>query len=226
MPELSGDNNNVVLLQIMAHDLLAPLTAIKWQLELLEKGYKDKEKRERYLQSLASSTELGIALTKHAHVAGSVLAHTYEGVSEKAKLSEVVKRAVVDLVLQYERHALTLDVGSFAETREQDVDASLVQLYVWSVAKFFLACSSPYTKVSMNGALDSDTFTYIFTASTSNLIDTEKCMHVLTTQESAKSLDQMSMFSTLIRESATHLHISFDVKETSGFFTLTTSFPL
>lgn len=215
-------DHNALLLQVMAHDLLAPLTAVKWQVELLEKNFGDKEKREKYLKGLAESTELGISLSKHAHVAGKVLSHSYEGDSEQTKVSEVIQEAVADMYLQYERHALVLKADIAEEEIEQGVDVALTKLYVWALAKFFLACALPKTEVSMKGSRNGNgvTASYIFTVSVLNISNPETCIESLTTQENKGALDQSAVFSKLIHEIANILHVSMDVKIESGIFTV------
>jgi hypothetical protein len=220
-------DHNAILLQVMAHDLLAPLTAIKWQVELLEKNYSDKEKRERYLKGLAESTELGIALSKHAHVAGKVLSHSYEGDIEQAKLSHVVHTAVADMHLQYERHALVLKADITEEEVEQPVDIALTQLYVWSVAKFFLTCALPQTEVSMKGTRGTDesgNTMYVFIVSAPNISNAEEYVQTLTTQENKGAFDQSAVFSKLINETATVLRVSVRPQAEAGVLTITSIF--
>lgn len=220
-------DHNALLLQVMAHDLLAPLTAIKWQVELLEKNYSDKEKRERYLKGLAESTELGIALSKHAHVAGKVLSHSYEGDTEQAKLSHVIHEAVADMHLQYERHALVLKADITEEEVEQAVDVALTKLYVWTVAKFFLTCALPQTEVSMKGARgtnESGNASYVFTVSAPNVSNPDDYVQTLTTQENKGAFDQSAVFSKLINETAAVLRVSMKPQAVSGVFTITSTF--
>jgi hypothetical protein len=220
-------DHNALLLQVMAHDLLAPLTAIKWQIELLNSNFKDVEKKERYMKGIADSTELGISLTKHAHVAGKVLSRSYSGDFEKNKLSRVISDTVSDLKHQYERHGLILEENIDGESAEIDIDVELTKLFVWSLAKFFLTCVPPQTVVKMEGF---QTFeqplegNYVFTMSAKGVQNGQEYVQFISAHEPKGNLDQTYVFAELLYELTPLLNVTLVPSFESDTFTLTASF--
>lgn len=205
-------DHNALLLQVMAHDLLAPLTATKWQIELLEKSYKDKEKREKYLSGISTSTELGIELTKHAHVAAKILSNSYEGDISKTSLPQEIRKATTELKLQYERHGLILEADIEDESKERDIDVALTRLFIWSIAKFFLSCVPPQTRVTMNGfhaQKETVDGKYIFIVIAEKVPQAKEYVNILISQEARGALDQSYVFSKLINDVAPHLNVSY-----------------
>jgi len=216
-------DHNALLLQVMAHDLLAPLTATKWQVELLEKSYKDKEKREKYLLGISASTELGIALTKHAHVAGKILSNAYESDIAKTNLPQEIRQATAELKMQYERHGLILEDEIEDENRERELDVPLTKLFIWSIAKFFLSCVPPQTKVTMRGfraqkeAIDGK---YIFLVMANNVPNAQEYVNLILSQEARGALDQSFVFSKLINDVAPYLNVSYSADAQSDGISL------
>lgn len=209
-------DHNALLLQVMAHDLLAPLTATKWQAELLEKSFKDKEKRDKYLSGIAASTELGIALTKHAHVAAKVLSQSYEGEILQTELPDVVRQVVTELQLQFERHGLILESEIENENKVRDLDISLVKLFIWSISKFFLSCVPPQTKVTMRGfdaQKETENGKYIVIVYAENVPDVATYIDIIQSQKARGNLDQSYVFSKLIHEIAPLLNVTYSADE-------------
>jgi len=205
-------DHNALLLQVMAHDLLAPLTATKWQIELLTRSFKDKEKREKYLSGITDSTELGIALTKHAHVAAKVLSNSYVGDITKTNLPAEIRQATTELKMQYERHGLILEAEIEDENRERDLDVSLTKLFIWSVAKFFLSCVPPQTKVTMRGfhaQKETVDGKYIFIAIAEKVPDAKTYVDIISSQVARGALDQSYVFSKLINDIAPYLNVTY-----------------
>ena len=205
-------DHNALLLQVMAHDLLAPLTATKWQVELLEKAYKYKEKREKYLSGISASTELGIALTKHAHVAGKILSNAYESEITKTNLPVEIRQAATELKLQYERHGLILEAEIEDEDKERSLDVSLTKLFIWSIAKFFLTCVPPQMKVTMRGfRAQKETIDgkYIFIILAEKVPNAQEYVNLIISQEARGALDQSFVFSKLINDVASYLNVSY-----------------
>lgn len=212
-------DHNALLLQVMAHDLLAPLTATKWQAELLEKAFKDKEKREKYLKGIADSTELGIELTKHAHVAAKILSDSYEEDIIQTNLPDVIRQAIVELQMQFERHGLVLESEIENENKQRDLDTSLVKLFIWSISKFFLSCVPPQTKVTMRGfhaQKETPEGRYIFIVFAENVPDVKMYTNILASEEARGTLDQSYVFSKLMREIAPHLQVTYSADEQSN----------
>ncbi len=217
---------NALLLKVMAHDLLSPLTAIKWQTELLESCIKDKKKRDKYLNGIAESVKLGIALTMHSHIAANVLTDSYEGEIEQIKLSEAVKQSVHELHSQYDRHGLILDIDIDEGDDETNLDVLLVRLFIWSVAKFFLTCVPAHTTVKMTGRnqiVDSEN-NYIFTVSAPNVLEPEKCIQAISQDEAQGEYDQMFVFAKLIKEVAPLIDVSVSAKANEGVLIIESTF--
>ena len=217
-------DHNALLLQVMAHDLLAPLTAIKWQLELLAREGLTDEKRKAYMHSLSQSTELGITLTKHAHVAGRVLTGAYTPENTEHSLSDVVRNAVVALVNQYERHGVVLDVVCEEDTNVRVFDAELVGVLVWSLAKFFLTSTPPQSSVAVRGVcvpMEHDamcTYAVLFTAP--NIPEAEGCVDTFVTGKVRDEYDQAFVFARLTHEVASLLGVQVVMRaEGTGIIT-------
>ncbi|MBP9749217.1 MAG: hypothetical protein KBD21_00550 [Candidatus Pacebacteria bacterium] len=221
-------NTHAMLLRVVAHDLLSPLTAIKWQTELMERPDISREKREGYFATIRSTTELGITITKHAHVAGSVLTNTYTGESSMLAPSKVVESACASLKPQFDRHGIVLewDVGT---SEEQMLDPSLTGLLLWSIAKFFLAC------VPMNGTVhvtvgaatkgEGNASVYEVVCSSPNAVEPDALVSVFTTLTPRTSLDQEYVFAFLIREVARFLkNVSVSASMEQGSLTLRARF--
>lgn len=208
---------NILLLRILAHDLLAPLTAVKWQTELLGKAYKDAGKRERYLEGISQSTELGISLAKHAHVASKVLSGAYKGEkSDPTHLSRLIRIATDELMLQYGRHGLTLEVRVEDEKEEKICDAPIISLLVWSVGKYFLSCSPPHTLVAMQGKEASDGG-YTFSGTSSNIPNAEVYAKVFESGETeGEEYKQAYLFSVLAKEAASLIGATVSTETNGG----------
>jgi K+-sensing histidine kinase KdpD len=206
-------DHNALLLQVMAHDLLAPLTAIKWQTELLgrEGGQGVTPKYMERLQGVYDSTQLGITLTKHAHVAGRVLVGSYVQDLVNVSLSSVIQASAMDLRFQYERHGLKLEVDVDDDQSTRDLDVELVGLFVWSIAKFFLSSAPANTTVSIRGLSaprDGEGSTYVLIASAPGIPEAEKCVQTLSSLEATGSYDQSYVFAKLIHATAPLLGVT------------------
>jgi K+-sensing histidine kinase KdpD len=222
----SEKDHNALLLQVMAHDLLAPLTAIKWQTELLEHGDAG-EKRAAYLASIRESTELGITLTKHAHVAGRVLVGSYAQNPVTASLSRVTQTAAEDLRPQYTRHGLTLDVSMDDDTHDRTLDVELIGLFVWSLAKYFLSCTPANTTVNLRGMTvpnaEGDT-TYVVVGSAPGVPEADECVKMFKEQEARGTYDQTYVFVKLLHEVASLIGVSTVVSAQANLLVVESAF--
>ncbi len=194
-------DHNALLLQVMAHDLLAPLTAIKWQSEIIAKEGLGAPKFAERVQGVQDATQLGISLTKHAHVAGRVLTGSYEQDITHTSLTDIVRVAVLDLRYQYERHGLTLEIDIDSDATEYDIDVNLLRLYVWSLAKFFLSSAPANTTVSFRGisapnAEGKNLFVLIGMAP--GIPETDACVTAFSAEEANGAYDQAFVFSKLV----------------------------
>lgn len=220
-------DTNALLLQVMAHDLLAPLTAIRWQVELLEKTETADEKHAQYLKGINESSQLGITLTKHAHVAGKVLVGSYKKNLEHTSLPAVIRSAMDDLHLQYERHGISLEVEVDDEKSERDVDKALVGLYMWSLAKFFLSLTPANATVSIRGLSLSDAQgndTYIIIGSVPGVPEQDECIKTFSAQEARGSYDQTFVFAKLMREVAPLIGVSASASTQANLLAVEASF--
>ncbi len=219
---------SALLLQIMAHDLLSPLTAIKWQSELLEKKIKERKKRDEYIDGIKKSVELGIALTKHAHIAAKVLTGTYTGGNVDLKLSFVIEKIATDLKLQYERHGLILKSDINDSDNESSLDEALVSLFVWSVAKFFLSCTPAGTVVNVAGnSGDVENNKYILEVSAENIPNAKKYAEIISSENAlnTEEYDQAFVFAELIRKIAPKINANIKPHFTEeGLLSIKTSF--
>jgi hypothetical protein len=201
---------NALLLQVMAHDLLAPLTAVKWQLELLERVRGDADKCEKYNKGIRESTELGIMITKHAHVAGKVLVGAYGQNPTDLSLPEIIRGVITPLHLQYERHGVSLDIEIDDEKQMRQLDKELVELFTWSIAKYFLTCVPAQTTVSFRGlCADREGGTgYLVVGSAMDVPECDTCVSLFNTLEARSTYDQTFVFAKLIHETAVLLGVN------------------
>jgi K+-sensing histidine kinase KdpD len=194
-------DHNALLLQVMAHDLLAPLTAIKWQIEIMAKeGPADSKFAER-LQGVHDSTHLGITLTKHAHVAGRVLVGSYEQDNVATPLADIVRESALNLKYQYERHGLTLEVEIDADPTEYEIDTNLLKLLVWSIAKYFLSSAPAHTVISFRGISAPNAEgknLFVLIGSAPNIPDTDNTVKPFSATEASGPYDQAFVFAKLI----------------------------
>ena len=219
----SSIDYNALLLKVMAHDLLAPLTAVKWQTELLEKSIQDKKKRSQYMKGIADSTELGIALTRHVHVAARVLGGGYQGALDEGNLSVIIKESISALTLQFQRHGLVLETDIDTVSKDGEYDEALLSLFVWSVGKFFLTCTPPETTVKARG-MGTDDGRYIFSVSAPNIKEREILESLFSDSEYNADFDQTFVFVKLLKETAPALKVELSVEQDAEFFAVTAVF--
>ncbi len=216
-------DHNALLLQVMAHDLLAPLTAVKWQVELLGRDNVPSAKRASYVKGITDSTELGITLTKHAHVAGKVLVGTYAKDESSVSLPEEVRVAVHNLRLQYERHGLDILAEVGDEETERVLDRQLTALMIWSIAKFFLTCTPAGSTVSMRGISGSahdGSSLYTLIVSAPNVPDMQELARCFQESVARDPYDQTYVFTKLIHTAAPLLGASVNVETQTDLFAL------
>ncbi len=214
-------NAHAMLLRVVAHDLLSPLTAIKWQAELLGHPDTSREKYESYVASIRLTAELGISITKHAHVAGSVLTGTYKREGSSPSISQIISTACIPLKPQFERHGITFD-WSIVDFGEMDLDPSLVSLLIWSIAKFFLASVPMNGTVRVTTALatqDDGTVGYEVVCGTNNAVEAEALLQMFHSLTPRNALDQEYVFAFLIHEVARSLEkVSISASYEQGMF--------
>jgi K+-sensing histidine kinase KdpD len=197
-------DTNALLLQVMAHDLLAPLTAIKWQLELLNHAKGDSEKCEKHISGITGSAELGIALTKHAHVAGQVLTGAYRPMLEEGSLPDLITHVSTELVPQFERHALTLTTEIGAENGKRMLDAPLTELLIWALTKFFLTVAPANNQISMRGiSVDSEeSRNYLLVVDGADIPEQDAAAALFEATHVRDAYDQGFVFAMLVQEAA------------------------
>ena len=220
-------DHNALLLQVMAHDLLAPLTAIKWQTEILSKITPESGKYQTYLENINNSAVLGITLTKHAHVAGKVLTNSYTKDVEHVFLSQVIRTAAKSLELQYERHGLLLDIELQDTEEKQDIDKALTGLFVWAIAKFFLTCTPTNSTITMRGVSgreQDDTNTYDFIVSVPDVPEREEYVKLFKTPHARDAYDQTYIFVKLIHTIAPLLNVVVDASTQANLLAIEASF--
>jgi hypothetical protein len=218
--------HNALLLKVITHDLLSPLTATKWYAELLHSGGVDLDKQREYLRGIADAANLGISITKHVHIAGKVLTGAYSPDQSTFNLTDTVEHAARDLVAQYERHGVTLTIDIDKEDIDRTSDKELVGLLVWSVAKYFLSSAPAGATVAFRG-LASETIdrpTYSLLASLPNVPDRDERVQTFTTREPSGAYDQAYVFAELVHESARALDVQVTLGVQDNLLVLETAF--
>jgi hypothetical protein len=212
----SKNDHNALLLQVMAHDLLAPLTAIKWQIELLARQGISGAKREEYLKGLQQSAQLGITLTKHAHVAGRALTGSYVLDEQTQSVSGVVRDSILALVPQYARHGVVLTANFEEGELEMSFDAELIGVLVWSLAKFYLSATPPQSSVSVQGmriAPEGAPPQYVVLYTAPDIPEVKTCVQAFVSNEAQGVYDQASVFARLTHVVADLLSVQVSVSE-------------
>jgi K+-sensing histidine kinase KdpD len=218
--------HNALLLKVITHDLLSPLTATKWYAELLGQGGIELEKQKEYLAGIAAAANLGISITKHVHVAGKVLTGAYSPETSMFNLTDAIEHAAKDLIAQYERHGVTLTVDIDKEDTERESDKELVGLLMWSVAKYFLSAAPAGASVALRGLRSetADQSTYSVLASLPNVADREERAKSFVTREPSGAYDQAFVFAELIHEAADALGVQVVAGTQDKLLVLETSF--
>lgn len=218
-------DHNALLLQVMAHDLLAPLTAIKWQLELLGREGST-PKGAAYISALQQSSDLGITLTKHAHVAGRVLVGSYQPDSVEQSLPAIIESSVRALVPQYERHGVRLEVSVEQEQLLRSFDTELLAVFVWSIAKFFLSCAPAQAQVLVRGMAVPDTSasTYVLIVSANDIPEVEGCVESFKKGTARGEYDHAFVFARLVHEVADLLGADVSAEAQGGSLILEAAF--
>lgn len=201
-----GSDPYAILLRVIAHDLLSPLTAIKWQSELLGGKHVSRKKRRAYIDSIETSTQLGIMIAKHAHVAGGVLTKTYHPETRNVYRSQVVSDACEALAPQFERHSVSLATNCAADVAERSYDPALLALMVWATAKLFLSDAPAGAAVRVSGvAYSNEGSGYRVVFESADLQNKDDILVTLKEGVPRNSLDQSYVFALLLGAVAEYL---------------------
>ena len=206
MPDLHGSDPHALLLRVIAHDLLSPLTAIKWQAELLGGKHVSRKKRRAYIENIQASNQLGIMIAKHAHVAGGVLTKTYHAEPHEVLRSDVVQQTCVALAPQFERHSVALSAECAPDVAPHYYDPALLSLLVWATAKLFLSDAPAGGAVAARGiAFSHGVSGYRAVFESADLQRAEDMVVTLNQQVPQNSLDQSFVFALLMHAVAEYL---------------------
>lgn len=206
MSELHGSDPHAMLLRVIAHDLLSPLTAIKWQAELLGGKHVSRKKRGAYIENIQASNQLGIMIAKHAHVAGGVLTKTYHAEPRAVLRSEVMQQTCAALVPQYERHSVTLRTDCAADVAPHEYDPALLSLLVWATAKLFLSDAPAGGVVAARGVAFSHGISgYRLVFESGDLQRADDIAVTINDRVPQNSLDQSFVFALLMHAVAAYL---------------------
>ena len=223
-----SDKNDprALLLQVVAHDLLAPLTAVKWQCELLERPGLDEAKRKEYVLNIHRSAELGITISKHAHTAARVLGDTYSGTGKDATLHEVLHKSFDTLTEQYARHGLQLKTTFDAGAAPQKLDVELLGFYAWLTAKYFLTLTPAGALVEVTGTPREhySSPVYALDIHAEPIVHPEQYTRTFSDDVQPDGLDQTYVFVQLIRHVAPMLNADSTLKAGKKRLTLSTVF--
>jgi len=217
---------HALLLQVVAHDLLAPLTAIKWQCELLERPNLDDDKRREYTGNIHRSAELGITVSKHAHTAARVLSGTYTGTTKQTMLDAVCTASYEAITEQYARHGLTLKLEVSPSEREHAVDTELVSFYAWLTAKYFLTITPAGKTVVVQGSPGESygVKNYNLLVRVEGVAEHEQYVTSFTEQEPSSAHDQTFVFAHLLQQVAPLLHATTELTAEGKALVLKTIF--
>lgn len=224
-------DHSTLLLGVLAHDLLAPLTAVRWQAELLARPGTARAKKDRYLAGITDAAVLGITITKHVHVAARIFAGSYEPMQETLDLGGLIRNVLTDIATQYSRHGVTLEQALSNERVPHTADPELVGTLVWAVAKFFLSIASNGTSVHAEGGVVSRegvATAYVVTlrAPISGDEHGRYEQYFASNAKITMALDQSALFGMLAREAASMLNVPLSARESDALCTVELAFPL
>lgn len=193
-----------LLLKVITHDLLSPLTAAKWYSELLAQGGVGAAKEKEYLEGIAKAANLGIAITKHVQVAGRLLGGDYRAEIVSGNLSTVVERVLRDMQPQFERHGVSMDMHIDAEERRRELDQELTGLLLWSAAKYMLTASAAGSTVTVRGfpAAGENDSAYAIIMSLAGVVDRKQRIQAFSARTSVGDYDQAFVFAEILHEIA------------------------
>lgn len=134
---------HTALLRTLLHDLLTPLTAIRWNSELLvDKHAKmERERLVRSLNDIHDSSILGISIAHKINSSIQILDGRFARQDKVHDVGETVAHACYELVPQYERHGVTLECQSI-EKGELTLDPNLVDTLTWAFLKYMLSMAT------------------------------------------------------------------------------------
>lgn len=131
-------STNSVLLRTLMHDLLTPLTSIRWNTELMLGSQRlVEEKTHAYLEDIHESCKLGILITHRITGSIQLLEGHFPRKDEECELGAAIGGSVEELRAQYERHGVNLTYQSAAGSIV--FDPRLVEVLVWAFLKYFLS---------------------------------------------------------------------------------------
>jgi hypothetical protein len=204
-----------LLLRILTHDLLAPLTAIKWQVEILEKKGNREEPHNVILQD---SVAIGIALVKRAQVASVLMGGKYAIHPLPHMVASVLETVCVEIKTQCERHGVGLEWTCDPEKEPRIIDIDIVSLFVWSVVRFFLTFSEEKKVLSVRGVAppqgESGAYTFIVSGEESE--EAKKAVAFFQGNDEVSATEERVLFSSLIHEIAQALAITVSMEVRDG----------
>ena len=225
---------HTALLGVLCHDLLAPITAIKWQTELLGKKKQDEKKQEKYIQGIRDSAEIAISILQYVASTDAVLRGEHSSSVVEARLSEVLKEAWKHVEPQYARHGVALDLSFDEMSAAHRVDVQMMRVFVWVIAKFFLTSALAQEAVQVRGLFvpseDGTDGRYIMTISAKNIAHRAYYQKVFTDPtvaiEDAEGAFHSNVFAGLIRAIAKEAEVLFSAGTEVDVFTFEVSFTL
>ncbi len=144
------------LLSVLAHDIASPLTALRWQTELLLGSSSMPEvEKTKTLHDIHESVLTGIGVTQTVGYAVNVLRGDYESSVRLCSPREVVTEVVNMLAPQFDRHRVSITT-TCGEMQEIVVDSALLKLAVWALLKRALVEAPSGTAVSFIVSMSQD----------------------------------------------------------------------
>jgi hypothetical protein len=147
----------------------------------------------------------------------------------EVSLTDVVRKAALDLKLQYERHGLSLEVEVDEDATLRQVDVHLVSLYVWSLAKFFLSCAPAQTTVSFRGLVapnQNGGQSFVLIGSAPGIPEADVCVRTFSSEEAQGAFDHAFVFAKLIRTVAPLIKVSTTAAAQGNQLVIETAFEL
>lgn len=139
------------LLTVLAHDISSPLTAMRWQTELLleEKGLRTETRAT--LSSIHDSILTGIDVSTMVALAVSVLQGDHGIIVEKFNPIQTTAYVVAMLTSQFERHNVTLEYSvENVLVSDMQSDPTVFKLAVWALLKYTLSCANAGSTVPLS----------------------------------------------------------------------------
>lgn len=213
----SESDRTALLLRVISHDLLAPLTAAKWYAEFLAKPRVSNTKREEYALGVREAAQVGISITKHIGTMARLFDEAAPSQALPCNPGTEAATAAAELQAQFDRHGVSLAVNIAPSAQSIRMDTDVFSLAVWAAAKYLLTAVGAGGSVEVLGGAGTNPHGhvpsvehYTVTLRSSTVEDAVLRAAALSADRAPQQLDQGSVFIHLLHAAAHRLPVRFE----------------